>query len=116
MAAGAQRLHLARHLTAYTGMRRGEVVGLKWSDLDRTMKRLSISRTLQNVAGQAVEFDGKTRTSRCCIDIDDHTMWVLAQWRRKLYRHGLPHGADDWMFLNTLGQMPCSARRASPAS
>jgi integrase len=31
-------------------MRRGELVGLKWSDLDRTLGRLSISRTLQNVA------------------------------------------------------------------
>ena len=31
-------------------------------------------------------------------------MWTLAQWRRKLYRDGLPHGADDWMFLNTSGR------------
>ncbi len=103
-AARAQRLYPALHLDAYTGMRRGEVVGLKWSDLDRTTKRLSISRTLQNVAGNPVEFDVKTRTSRRCIDIDDHTMWVLAQWRRKLYRDGLSHGADDWMFLNTTGR------------
>jgi integrase len=40
--AGPQRLYPALHLTAYTGMRRGEVVELKWSDLDRTTNRLSI--------------------------------------------------------------------------
>ena len=85
-------------------MRRGEVVGLKWSDLDRATKRLSISRTLQNLAGNPVEFDVKTRSSRRNIDVDDKTMWVLAQWRRKLYRDGLPHGADDWMFLNASGR------------
>lgn len=103
-AARSQRLYPALHLTAYTGMRRGEVVGLKWSDLDRSTKRLSISRTLQNLAGNPVEFDVKTRTSRRSIDLDDNTMWLLAQWRRKLYRDGLPHGADDWMFLNTSGR------------
>jgi hypothetical protein len=48
---------------------------------------------LQIVAGNPVEFDVKTRTSRRCIDIDDHTMRVLAQWRRKLSRDGLSHGA-----------------------
>ncbi len=83
-AARSQRLYPALHFTAYTGMRRGEVVGLKWCDLDRTAKRLSIARTLQNVGGNPVEFDVKTRTSRRCIDIDDNTMRVLAQWRRKL--------------------------------
>lgn len=103
-AASSQRLYPALHLTAYTGMRRGEVVGLKWSDLDRTAQRLSITRTLQNVGGNPVEFDVKTRTSRRCIDIDDTTMRVLAQWRRKLKRDGLPHGTDDWMFLNASGR------------
>jgi integrase len=59
---------------------------------------------LQSVAGNPVEFDVKTRTSRRCIDLDDNTVQVLARWRRKLYRDGLPHGADDWMFLNTSGR------------
>ena len=98
------RLYPALHLTAYTGMRRGEVAGLRWSDLDLTTNRLSISRTLQNVAGTPVEFPVKTGTSRRCIDIDQHTMRVLARWRRKLTRDALPHGADDWMFLNAHGR------------
>jgi integrase len=101
---GHHRLYPALHLTACTGMRRGEVAGLKWSDLDRANQRLSISRTLQSIAGQPVEFPVKTRTSRRCIDLDDATMDVLARWRRRLARDGLPHGADDWMFVNTAGR------------
>jgi integrase len=85
-------------------MRRGEVAGLRWSDLDLANQRLSISRTLQSVAGQPVEFPVKTRTSRRCIDLDDATFDVLARWRRRLSRGGLPHGADDWMFLNSAGR------------
>ncbi len=103
-AARSQRLYPALHLTAHTGMRRGEVVGLKWSDLDRTAKRLSIIRTLQNVGGNPVEFDVKTRTSRRCIDIDNNTMRVLTRWRRRPHHDGLLHGSDDWMFLNTSGR------------
>jgi integrase len=69
-----------------------------------TNQRLSISRTLQSIAGHPVEFPVKTRTSRRCIDLDDATMDVLARWRRHLRREGLAHGADDWMFLNTAGR------------
>ena len=67
------RLYPALHLTAFTGMRRGEVGGLKWSDLERANQRVSISRTLQGLAGQPVEFAVKTRTSRRCVDLDDQT-------------------------------------------
>lgn len=102
--ARSQRLYPALHLTAYTGMRRGEVIGLKWSDLEHSTKRLSITRTLQNVGGTPVEFDVKTRTSRRCIDLDTGTITILRHWQQKLSRDGLPHGADDWMFLNTSGR------------
>ena len=46
--ARSHRLNAALHLAAYTGMRRGEIAGLKWSDLERKASRLSITRTLQS--------------------------------------------------------------------
>jgi len=98
------RLYPALHLAAHTGMRRGEIVGLKWFDLDRTASRLSISRTLQNVGGRPVEFGGKTRTSRRTVELDEQTMRTLSGWRRRLANDGLPHGPDDWMFCNATGR------------
>ncbi len=71
--AKSQRLYPALHLAAHTGMRRGEVVGLKWSDLDPAGRRLSIHRTIQSLGGTAVEFGAKTRTSRRSVDLDDTT-------------------------------------------
>ena len=103
-AARTQRLYPALHLAAHTGMRRGEVVGLKWADLDRSARRLSISRTLQNVGGTPVEFGVKTRTSRRCVDLDAATLRQLERWRRRLRSDGLPHGPDDWMFCNPAGR------------
>jgi integrase len=102
--ARAQRLYPALHLAAHTGLRRGELVGLKWSDLDQSTRRLSISRTLQCVAGRPAEFGVKTRTSRRTVDLDHNTIAVLDHWRRRLRCDGLPHGPDDCIFLNHKGQ------------
>ena len=73
-----------------TGMRRGEVVGLTWSDLDPKAKRVSIQRTLQCVGGRPVEFGVKTRTSRRCIDLEPATVRELEQWRQRLCDEASP--------------------------
>ena len=103
-AARSHRLHPLLHLVAHTGMRRGELVGLKWSDLDTRTRRLAIQRTVQCVGGRPVEMGVKTRTSRRCIDIDETTIDVLRRWRRQLGDDRLPNAADDWMFCNQHGR------------
>jgi len=104
--AGARRhrLYPALHLAAHTGMRRGEIVGLKWSDFDQANARVSISRTLQNVGGRPVEFGVKTRSSRRTVELDTHTVRELTRWRRQLAREALPSEADGWMFCNRNGR------------
>lgn len=42
IASHGQRLYPALHLAAHTGMRREEIVGLKWSDLATTHSRLAV--------------------------------------------------------------------------
>ena len=98
------RLYPALHLAAHSGMRRGELVGLKWCDLDTPARRLSIRRTLQCVGGQPVEFGVKTRTSRRTVELDPATVTLLRHWRQRLERAGLPSDIDDWMFCNPTGR------------
>jgi len=73
---------LLRVLTA-TGARRGEVCGLRWSDLDRSTRTLSITRSIASVAGGTVVKDTKTHASRR-IALDDATVAVLDAQRRRL--------------------------------
>ena len=61
-------------MTAHTGMRRGEVVGLKWSDLDRTTKRLSIHGRCRTSPDAPSSSSVKTRNSRRSIDLDHNTI------------------------------------------
>ena len=68
-------------LTAMTGMRRNEVLGLKWSDIDTKKKRLSLNRGLVAVGYELHQTRGKTRNARRSIDLDDTTISVLEGWR-----------------------------------
>lgn len=64
------RLAPAFFLAANTGMRRGEVLGLRWDDVDLDAARISVRNAVLNVAYELVVADVKTRTSRRTIDLD----------------------------------------------
>jgi integrase len=110
--ASHHRLYPALHLAASTGMRRGEIAGLRWSDWNQHDHRLSINRSRQVVAGRSTEFAPKTQTSRRCVDLDATTEARLHAWRQRQLDDGLPAGADDPMFTNKTGQ-PLNAESIS---
>ena len=68
-------------LTAMTGMRRNEVLGLKWPDIDFNKRRLGLNRGLVAVGYELHQTRGKTRAARRNIDLDDTTLTVLEGWR-----------------------------------
>lgn len=70
-------------LCAYTGMRRGEVLGLRWADVDFDEARLSVRQALISVAYDMQLSDVKTGAGRRTIDLDERTISVLRQWRRR---------------------------------
>lgn len=94
------------YVVAYNGMRRGEVAGLNWSDLDAATASLSIVRTRQTTRGRTVEGPVKTRTSRRRIDLDPNTVAVLNRWRHRLSTEGATIEPSTPMFLNTWHRAP----------
>lgn len=68
-------------LTAMTGMRRGEVLGLKWPDIDFAKRGLHINRGLVAVGYEVHQTRGKTRNARRSITLDETTIAVLGAWR-----------------------------------
>ena len=63
------RLFAAWQLSLY-GLRRGEVLGLRWSDVDLVKRSLTISNTRTSVAGQCVEGAPKTERGRRTLPLD----------------------------------------------
>jgi integrase len=83
-ASEAHRLHAAFVLLATTGMRRGEVVGLRWDDVDLDGSRVQVRQAV-TTAGNKIVIDGpKTRRSRRSIALDDDTMAALRSHRNRL--------------------------------
>lgn len=76
------RVHPAFFLAAHTGMRRGEVLGLRWADVDLDRARLSVRQAIISVAYEVRVSDVKTGTGRRTINLDPRTVGVLRTWRK----------------------------------
>jgi integrase len=72
------RLFAAFALAATIGMRRGEVLGLRWQDLDLEAGRASIAQTLVVVGGYEVQYsEPKTAKGRRMVALDPQTVGAL---------------------------------------
>lgn len=77
-AAKGSKFYPAFYLAITTGMRMGELLGLKWTDIDFDRGTISIRRTLQRTsAGLQLIEQTKTAKSRRLISISPSTVEVL---------------------------------------
>jgi integrase len=72
-----QRLSPLWHTIAMTGMRRGEAIGLRWSDVDLENARLAVRRALIPINREVVVSEPKTAKGRRVIALDPSTVEVL---------------------------------------
>lgn len=88
------RLYPLWHLAAMTGMRRGELLGLRWADVDFSAKRLSVRQTLISVAYEITMTTPKSHNERV-IDLDPETIEILRR-HRKQRREELIAAGIEW--------------------
>lgn len=81
-AASLDRLSAIWRLSAMTGMRRGEVLGLRWSDVDLNAARLSVQHAVVAVGYEMIESTPKSHRARV-IDLDRETVAQLRAHRRR---------------------------------
>lgn len=70
-------------LAAYTGMRKGEILGLHWNDINFEEKTIRISKTLYKVKDRYLLHEPKTKSSIRTIYMDDDITRVLKKQRVK---------------------------------
>jgi len=76
-ASAGHRLCPAFWVSAFTGMRRNELLGLRWTDFDERKATISINRGLVAVGYELHEHRGKTPRARRQIDLDPTTLTVI---------------------------------------
>jgi integrase len=94
--ASDDRFEAAVVLAIACGLRIGELLGLKWSDIDLKRKTLGVRRSLQEVCGRFTLSEGKTKTARRRINLG--AIAVAALRRRKKIAE-----SSEWVFTTTAG-------------
>lgn len=70
-------------LLGFTGLRKGEALGLQWSDIDFKHKTLTVERTLVYVNKELFCQPPKTESSNRTITLDQQTIYALKVWKKE---------------------------------
>jgi len=84
---------LALRIAASTGMRRGEICGLKWSNVDVRNRTLRVDGALVTVPGGVIEKDTKTHQARR-ISLDSFTLDALRIHRKQAEERAAAVGVE----------------------
>ncbi|WP_422447874.1 tyrosine-type recombinase/integrase [Thermoanaerobacterium sp. DL9XJH110] len=87
-------LYIPVLLAVMTGMRRGEICGLQWPDIDFNTGTLQIKRQLQRINGELVLRETKTAGSRRPISLDDITISLLKEYRQEQKKNRVLFGPE----------------------
>jgi len=91
-----------------TGLRRNELLALRWRDVDLDMCSISVAQTLYKGRGRVEFKEPKTKYSRRRVAMTPKLALYLREYRverESLYRHlGVPLTLDDLVFSNIDGK------------
>ena len=79
-----------------TGLRRGELLGLKWEDIDFEHGNLRVKRQIARIDGEVVEAPLKTKNAYRTLPLAGDTVDVLKQQKKKV-------GSSPWVFPSPTG-------------
>lgn len=115
----ATKKHRSRALFATLmtlGLRRGEALGLRWSDVDLDLGVVRVRHSLQRLDGRLQLVETKTRASSASIPIPPGLIKILKQHRAKQQAERLAKGSlwrgEDYVFTSSRGT-PLEPRNVS---
>ena len=84
------------YLELVTGLRRGELLGLKWEDVDLERGDLRVRRQIARISGEGVEAPLKTKNAYRTLPLAEDTVDILEAQRKKT-------GDSPWVFPSPTG-------------
>jgi integrase len=96
-------LYMPVVLATYTGLRRGEVLGVRWQDIDFNKGTLTVAQAVERTGGKPSLKEPKTDKSRRTIKLPDPLLTALAAHRKAEAERRLAHGLGktDLVFTST---------------
>ena len=76
------RIYVLFRMLAFTGMRRGELLALKWTDIDYKNNLIHITKNLVTSSGvKEVIHPPKTKAGKRDVKVDNNTLAILRHWQ-----------------------------------
>ena len=100
-AAESDRLHALYVLAITTGLRQGELYGLKWEDIDLEGGYLSVRRNLVALGKDFMEGEPKTKKGRRRVDLPAIAVEALCDHRKRMLTEG--NSGSTYVFCDTNG-------------
>ncbi len=89
-------------LAPYTGMRIGELTGLRWSDVDFKANTITVRNQLQWVDGKPILLPPKSKSSKRVLPLDEDVMKLLADQKMMFSVNGFENKMD-LVFVSSKG-------------
>lgn len=101
------RIGHAWELALY-GLRRGEIAGLRWADVDLTAKTLIVANNRVSAGGATVENDPKSQASRRVLPLPARLVTVLRSAKKRQAAERLAlgehYGSGEYVVSNEIGE------------
>lgn len=94
-AAQQDRLHALFTMALLTGLRLGELLALRWSDVDLEARTVTVRQTLQRTPEGYGFGPPKTEASSWTVPLDERVVAALRRWRREQAEELLRIGMRD---------------------
>ena len=114
--AATDRLAALWTLALHTGLRQGELLGLRWVDVDLERGTLVVLQTTQVIAGKIVFGAPKSKGSRRTVPIAESALAALKAWRARQLEERLKAGplwTDSGPVFTSHAGTPLFARNVS---
>jgi integrase len=99
-AAEGDRLEALYTVAVTTGLRQGELFGLKWKDIDLKARTLKVRRAITDAGGKRGVSEPKTAKGRRSVTLPNLAVQALRSHRSRLL--ATPHG-ERWIFTDVRG-------------
>ena len=88
-------LFISYFLSLHTGMRKAELLGLKWTDVDENNKTIEVNRQVQRITGKGLNIKGlNSDSSYRTIPINQNVINKLIIHRKKQKENKIFYGSD----------------------
>ena len=103
-----EQIRVLFNLAIYTGLRKGELLALEWSDIDFDHDTVTVSKAVSVVAGEQITKEPKTRTSRRTVAIPHFLTQRIRALKHERLKYRLSIGdywqGGEWLFIQENGK------------